>query len=69
MGSNDMFDVAFDEAPTCNYSGSGKPDFVVGLEKNIFNLKPILLQREVSVFGIQRIGGVGQNNYGNDPLQ
>lgn len=60
MGSDDMVDVVFDEAPTYNYSGSGKPNFVVGLEKNIFNLKPILLQRKVSVFGIQHIGGVGK---------
>jgi hypothetical protein len=49
IGPDGMFDGAFDEAPTCNCNGSGKSDFVVGLEKNIVNLKRILLQREVSM--------------------
>jgi translation initiation factor RLI1 len=40
--------------------GQVKSDFVVGLEKNIWNLKRILLQREVSVVGVQGMGGVGK---------
>lgn len=47
MGLDDMFDGASDEAPPCGCNGSAKSDFVVGLEKIIWNLKRILLQREV----------------------
>jgi hypothetical protein len=56
MGADDMFD----EAPPCTYNGSLNSDFVVGLEKNIWNLKKILLQREVSVVGLQGMGGLGK---------
>jgi hypothetical protein len=60
MGPDSMFDGAFAEAPPCRYDGSLKTDFVVGLEKNIWNLKKILLQREVSIVGVQGMGGVGK---------
>jgi hypothetical protein len=60
IGADGMFDGDFDETPTCNCNGSSKSDSVVGLEKNIVNLKRILLQREVSVVGVQGMGGVGK---------
>jgi hypothetical protein len=60
MGADDMFDGALDEPP-CSYDGSVKSDdCVVGLEKNIWNLKRILLQRDVSVVGVHGMGGVGK---------
>jgi len=55
IGSDDMFDGVLDEAPP-----SPKSDFVVGLEKNISNVKRILLQRDVSVVGVDGMGGVGK---------
>eukprot|EP00253_Pinus_taeda_P001876 PITA_01876 len=60
MGPHGMLVGAFDEASTSNCSGSVKSDFVVGLEKNIVNVKGILLQREVSVVAVQGMGGVGK---------
>eukprot|EP00253_Pinus_taeda_P016427 PITA_16427 len=60
MGPDTNFDGAFDEAPPWKYNGSLKTDFVVGLEKNIWDLKQILLQREVSVVGVHGMGGVGK---------
>eukprot|EP00253_Pinus_taeda_P020070 PITA_20070 len=59
VADDDMFDGASDEPP-CIYDGSFKPDFVVGIEKNIWNLKKILLQREVSVVGVHGMGGLGK---------
>jgi hypothetical protein len=56
MGADDTFDGAFDEAP-CRYNGLQKPDFVVGLEKNIWNF----------VVGA-RYGRCWQNNYSIGPL-
>jgi len=60
MAVDDMFDGAFDEAPPCTYNGSLKSDHVVGLQKNIWNLKRILFQREVSIVGLQGMGGIGK---------
>lgn len=61
MGSHAMFDGAFDEASsTSNCSGSVKSDFVVGLENNIWNLKRILFQKEVSLVAVQGMGGIGK---------
>lgn len=59
IGPDDMISGAFDETPTCSYNGLGKPDFVAGLEK-YFNLKTVLFQREVSVFGMQGMARVGK---------
>lgn len=59
MGVEDLFDGAVDEAP-CSYKLSIKSDFVLGLEKSISNLKRILLQQEVSVVGVQGMGGLGK---------
>eukprot|EP00253_Pinus_taeda_P002508 PITA_02508 len=59
IGVEDLFDGAVDEAP-CSYKLSIKSDFVRGLEKSISNLKRILLQREVSVVGVQGMGGLGK---------
>jgi len=44
MGADDMFDGVFDEVPC--YNGSLKYDFVLRLEKNIWNLKRVLFSRE-----------------------
>lgn len=60
MGSDDMLDGDLEEAPACSYNGSVKSDFIVGLEENIWNLKRILLRRDVSVLGVQGMGGVGK---------
>eukprot|EP00253_Pinus_taeda_P026416 PITA_26416 len=60
IGPDGMFDGGFDEGSTCNCNSSGKSDFVVGMEENIVNLKRILLQREVSLVGIEGMGGVGK---------
>lgn len=60
MGPDNMFDGGFYGAPPCSYSSSLKSDFVVVLEKIIWNLKRILLQREVSVVGEQGLGGTGK---------
>ena len=59
MGADDMFDGIFVDSP-CNYNELEKPDFVVGLEKTILNLKRILLHGEVSVIGVHSMGGVGK---------
>ena len=60
IGPNAMFDGAFVEYPTSNCKYLGKSNFVVGLEKNIGNLKRIFLQRGVSLVGVQGMGGVGK---------
>jgi hypothetical protein len=59
MGGDYMIEGDSVEAP-CSCDGLGTSDFVVGLEKNIWNLKRILLQREVSVVGMQCMGGAGK---------
>jgi len=59
MGADNMFDGALVEVP-CNYNGLGKSEFAVGLEKNVWTLKRTLLQTEVSVVGVQGMGGLGK---------
>ena len=57
MGSDDMLDGDLEEAPACSLA---KSDFVLGLEENIWNLKRILLQRDVSVVGVQGMGALAK---------
>ena len=52
-------DDMLDEAP-CSYDGLLKSDCVVGLDNSIWNLKRILLHKEVSVVGVHGMGGVGK---------
>lgn len=47
-------------AVPCSYDGLAKPDFVMGLEKNIGNLKRILFQKEMSLVAVQGMGGIGK---------
>jgi hypothetical protein len=59
MVADNMFDGAFVQV-SCDYNGLGKSEFAVGLEKNIWNSKRSLLQSEVSVVGVQGMGGLGK---------
>jgi len=50
MGPDDMFDGGYD--------GLVKSNLEVGIEKNIWNLKRLLLQRDVSIVDVQGMGGI-----------
>jgi len=59
MAVDEMLDGNSVEVP-CSYDGFAKPDFVMGLEKNIGNLKRILFQKEMSLVAVQGMGGIGK---------
>ncbi|KAH9319576.1 hypothetical protein KI387_021345 [Taxus chinensis] len=75
IGSHDLFDGNEMEEDDSTYPSRnfvpGKSQFFVGLEKSVGDLKKLLFQSEVSVVGVQCMGGGGKTTLAqalcNDP--
>eukprot|EP01018_Ginkgo_biloba_P008453 Gb_07066 [translate_table: standard] len=74
MGRDELFDTDQSCTPemlTSSYNGPEKSNFVVGLEESIVNLKELLFRSDVSVVGVQCMGGGGKTTLAlalcNDP--
>ncbi|KAH9319729.1 hypothetical protein KI387_021498 [Taxus chinensis] len=60
----DSTDMELDSLYSNHYSPDGKAQFHVGLEKSIGDLKELLFDDEVSVVGVQCMGGGGKTTLG-----